>query len=195
VAVLNHDSKDPGPCLNLQLVGRFISDEGLTDHMYDEGMRRAPGFFAMHQGHNTRLSQRWGGSHEGQLLHARHVAGTAQPGSLLAGMPIVALFYQLSHMVAFDENPKGAAAWATNPAVLAELRQACANSIDSAAHPVSANTFLLRTYAALVGGQCMATDVVKRQFAGLGDIYLPDAWGQLNGDPEPMYDMYKGMYG
>jgi hypothetical protein len=195
VAMLNGDPQDPLPATHMQLIARYTGDDGLAANMYAEGQRRAPSYYALHFSENSRLSQRWGGSHAAQLAHARHVAGSAAHGSLAAGLPIVAQFFHLSHFMSFDNDHKGAAAWAANPAVLDELRNVCARSIDDPSHQVTAATFRLRTYAALIGGQCQAVDFIKRQYVGLVDVYIHDAWRQLNPDPQPMFDMYRKMYG
>ncbi len=63
--------------------------------MLAEGLRRAPDCYALHRAYNDRLSARWGGNHQGQLEHARHVASAAQNGSLAAALPINALYFHL----------------------------------------------------------------------------------------------------
>lgn len=189
---LGVEPEDPAPCVQLATVGRFSGDDALADQMYAEGTRRAPMCFAVHRGQNFRLSARWGGSHEAQLAHARLVAASAPNGSLVAGMPITALYFHLSHLQHFDKNQQAALAYA--PTVIGELRAACARSVDDPQHPISAGTFEQRTRALLVAMWGIDQDLARRQFVAINDVYIADMWAQMYEDPEPFFDMYRKQY-
>ncbi len=95
----------------------------------------------------------------------------------------------------FDKNQAAMTAFAKRPDVLGEVREVCARSVDAPNHPVGAATFDLRTKALLIAAQGGDVDMVRRQFAGIGDVFIDNPWRQLNPDPEPMFDMYRKMYG
>ncbi len=189
---LDTDPEDPAPCVQLATVARFGDDDRLAAQMYAEGTRRAPLCFAVHRGENFRLSARWGGSHDAQLAHARHVAATAPNGTLVAGLPITALFFHVSHLQHFDKNQKAALAFA--PTVMGELREACARSVDDPQHQISASTFDQRTRALLTAMWGLDQELARREFAAINDVYIADMWQQMYEDPEPFFDMFRKQY-
>lgn len=195
VSVLNADPQDPAPCALMVTIAKLTGDDALGAHMHGEGLRRAPDCYALHRALNDKLSARWGGSHQAQLDHARQVSASAPNGSLAAGLPINAIYFHLSHFIQFDDNHSAMMAFAKRPEVMNELRHVTARSVDDPQHPVSAATFDLRTKALLIGGSAGDADFMRRQFAGIGDVFIDNTWRQLNPDPEPLFDMYKQMYG
>jgi hypothetical protein len=167
----------------------------MSAQMHAEGLRRAPGCYAVHRAHNDQLSDRWGGSHAAQLAHARKVAAGAPDGSLGAGLPLNALYFHMSHLVQFDKKQAAMLAYAQQPDVLAEVRAVVARSVAHPGHDVSAATFDLRTKALLVAMSGGDVAQVQQLFPTIGDVFIDNAWRQLNPDPEPMFDMYRKMYG
>jgi hypothetical protein len=192
---LQADPEDPAPCVIAMTLGRMTDTAAICTAMHAEALRRAPGCYAAHRAHNDLLSARWSGSHAAQLDHARQVAAGSADGSLGAGLTINALYFQLSHLVQFDKNPAGMQAFARRADVLSEVRQVCARSVAAPHHEVGAATYDLRTKALLIAMSGGDVDHVRALFPTIGDVYVDNPWRQLNSDPEPMFDMYRKMYG
>jgi hypothetical protein len=192
---LRLDSNDPAPCVVAMTLGRMSDNPELCAEMHDEALRRAPDCYAVHREYNDELSARWGGSHRAQLDHARKIAAGSLEGSLGAGLPINALYFNLSHFVQFDENQKGMLAFAQRSDVLQEVRAVAARSVTHPGHAVTAATFDLITKSCLLVMSGGDVDFVRQLFPLLGDVFIDNPWRQLNPDPEPMFDMYRKMYG
>lgn len=192
-AAMKLDASDPSPCVTGLTFARIGG--GDEEALYAEGTRRAPDCYALHREFNNCLSQRWGGSHAAQLDHARKVAANSPEASLGVGLPINALYFHLSHILIFDKDRNAMAAFAQDPGVLEEVRASAERSVANARHLISAATFDLRTRAALIVMSGGDVDYTRRLFPLIGDVYIDNPWRQLNEDPQPMFDMYKKMYG
>src|SRR5262249_32861752 len=96
MTALEADPYDPSPCVSLIAIAKMTADSAFCTAMYQEGIRRAPDCYALHRAFNDSLSARWGGSHDAQLQHARTVARSAPRASLAAGLPLNALYFNLS---------------------------------------------------------------------------------------------------
>jgi hypothetical protein len=189
------DLEDPAPCVIGMTLARMTDATDVYRRMYAEALGRAPACYAVHRAHNDHLAARWHGSHAAQLAHARQVAFASADGSLGAGLPINALYFQLSHLAQFDKNPAGVQAFAKRLDVLVEVRKACARSVTHPAHELGAATFDLRTKALLIAMSGGDLEHVRHLFPTIGDVYIDNTWRQLNPDPEPTFDMYRKMYG
>jgi hypothetical protein len=187
---------EPGeapPLVMLMRIARGTGDDTLGAQAYRQAVANVPGCFETELAHNSALSQRWGGSHEAQLTHARSVAARAADGTLLAGLPINALFFQMSHLNAFDNDPAGAKAFAA--AVQGELSHACLRSLDAPGHVPSVSTFTLRSQAAAIAWQANNTDLLRRQLAALGDLYIASPWSQMSTKPRAEFDALRKANG
>lgn len=176
-------------------IARGTGDDELDEHAYRNASQHAPLCYAVHVGRNNSLSARWGGSHEKQLAHARAVAATAPPGHVLAGLPVNALFFHVSHVATFDGKPKEARALAAMPHVIGEVNASCARSVDVPGHVPTVASFELRSMAAAVAWYAKNDELLRRQLAASGDVFYRNPWNQLAAKPEDKYVELRKQFG
>jgi len=193
--VMGADPRDPAPCAALMRIARGQGDDDLRDQAYAQATARNAGCFACHLAYNNAVSDRWGGSHEEQLAHARQIAGGAPPGHLNAGLPINALFYNFTHLICFDNDELGAGRFAANVNVVGEIAQICARSIDAPNHVVSASTLILRSQVAAMAWKGQQDAMARHHFPRLGDVYVSDVWEQCGLDGPRSFKAIRQHFG
>lgn len=181
------DPSDAPAWAILLRIARGTGDDALDEHAYANASRHAPLSWAIHVGRNNSLSDRWGGSHEKQLAHARQIAANAPHGHVLAALPVNALFFHVSHVATFDGDPKGARALAATPPVIQEVNASCARSVDVPNHVPTVATFEVRSMAAAVAWYAKNDDLLRRQLAASGDVFYENPWKQLAAKPLEKY--------
>lgn len=193
--VVRGEPRDPSAFVVLLRIAKGLGDDTLRASAYQHATQRAPDCFACHLAFNDGLSERWGGSHEEQLAHARHVAQSAPHGSLVAGLPINAHFFHLSHEICFNENQGAAVQYVSNPQVIADIQNAASRSVDAPNHIVSAKTFTLQTQAAILGWKANNADMARHYLARVGDVFLADSWNQIADHGRECFDGLRKLYG
>lgn len=186
--------RDPTAAMLLIKIGQGLDDDDLSRRAYQHVCQVAPDLYAAHASYSSTISARWGGSHDGQLAHARDLAQRAAPGSLCAGLPILAHYFHVSHCVQFDHDEPAAKAVAAR--VLGAVQEASARSVDVAGHPVSSATFDLRTRAAVIAWQANdASGFLGHQMQAIGDVFIKNPWNQLTAEPEMWFDLLRKASG
>jgi tetratricopeptide (TPR) repeat protein len=119
------DAQDPTafayilPCLSI-----FGTLDRWQHYAFQQATTLAPDLVHAYFTIVTRLSKRWGGSHEQSLDFARQAITKAGPGSDMAACLFRAHYLVWSHFTGFDSDIAGAYAYRDKPEVLRELEAA-----------------------------------------------------------------------
>lgn len=186
---------DPCPHIFLLRAARGLGDRELGEHAYARACALDPTGYELRSRYLGLISERWLGSFDEALNHARTVAAQMPDGVDAAALPILAHYDRYSHLCVFDGEVEDAHRYLQDPLVQGEIRQALARSVDAPGHQPQPGTLRLRHLAAVtlyVGG---SLDAARDQLLKVGDTFDRDAWWQDNTDPERSFKQARAKLG
>ncbi|MBU1243436.1 hypothetical protein KKD52_17795 [Myxococcota bacterium] len=194
-AVASCDPGDPCPHTFLLRAARGLGDRDLGESAYARACALDPTGYEPRARYLGVISERWLGSFDEMLTHARTVAAQMPDGVDAASLPILAHYDRYSHLCIFDGDVKGAHLYLRDPQVQAEVRHALARSVDAPGHTQTPATMRIRHTAAVTLFHGGSFDAAREQILKVGDTFERDSWWQDNTDPERSYKKARSQLG
>jgi len=194
-AAAHRDPGDPCPHTFLLRAARGLGNRDLGERAYARACALDPTGYEPRARYLGLISERWLGSFDEALAHARQVAAQMPDGVDAAALPILAHYDRFSHLCVFDGKVEESHQYLRDTQVQGEILHALARSVDAPGHLPQPGTLRLRHLAAvtlLVGG---SFDAARDQIIKVGDTFDRDAWWQDNTDPEDRYKQARRQLG
>ena len=194
-AAAHRDPADPCPHTFLLRAARGLGDRDLGERAYARAWALDPTGFEPRARYLHLISERWLGTHDEMLGHARTVAAQMPDGVDAAALPVLAHYDRYSHLCIFDNDVEGAHRHLRDPQVQAEVIAALARSVDAPGYLPTPATLRLRHTAAVTLYQGGSLDAARDQILKVGDTFERDPWWQDNTDPEHAYKKARSQLG
>jgi hypothetical protein len=179
------EPQNPAAYTLLIRVGKGLSDRDLGERAYAEAIARDPGGYEPRIRYLGLISERWFGSFDEMLSHARQVAEQAPEGADNASLPIEAHYDRYSHARYFEEDDDVEAArrYLVSAAVQDEVARTLARSVDNPKHQPSTATLRIRHTAAALYWQAGKREAARDQLEKVGETFYKTPWDP--GEPFP----------